>query len=94
MIGYEYLFENANGFSMICYNKGVNYLVDQFDGEFTHEDIISILKILNKERCKWWSTIDELCLLEHFMKEKGVDKIIVVRRDIKLGRWLYGNVQL
>lgn len=86
MIGYEYLFENANGFSMICYDKAVNYFVDhQFNGEFTYEDINSILKVLNKEPFeKWWGTIDELCLLQHFMKQKGVNKIIVIRRDVEL----------
>ncbi len=86
MIGYEYLFENANGFSMICYDRAVNYFVDhQFNGEFTYEDINSILKVLNKEPFeKWWGTIDELCLLQHFMKQKGVDKIVVIRRDVEL----------
>ena len=86
MIGYEYLFENANGFSMICYDKAVNYFVDhQFNGEFTYEDINSILKVLNKEPFeKWWVTIDELCLLQHFMKQKGVNKIVVIRRDVEL----------
>lgn len=86
MIGYEYLFENADGFSMICYDKAVNYFVDhQFNGEFTYEDINSILKVLNKEPFeKWWGTIDELCLLQHFMKQKGVNKIVVIRRDVEL----------
>lgn len=86
MIGYEYLFENADGFSMICYDRAVNYFVDhQFNGEFTYEDINSILKVLNKEPFeKWWGTIDELCLLQHFMKQKGVNKIVVIRRDVEL----------
>lgn len=86
MIGYEYLFENANGFSMVCYDRAVNYFVDhQFNGEFTYEDINSILKVLNKEPFeKWWGTIDELCLLQHFMKQKGVNKIVVIRRDVEL----------
>ena len=86
MIGYEYLFENADGFSMICYDRAVNYFVDhQFNGEFTYEDINSILKVLNKEPFeKWWGTIDELCLLQHFMKQKGVNKIVVIKRDVEL----------
>lgn len=86
MIGYEYLFENADGFSMVCYDRAINYFVDhQFNGEFTYEDINSILKVLNKEPFeKWWGTIDELCLLQHFMKQKGVNKIVVIRRDVEL----------
>lgn len=86
MIGYEYEFENANGFSMVCYNKTVNWLVDnQFNGEFTIKNINDILRILNAEPYeKWFGVIDEFILLEHFMNKKGVDKIIVTRRDIKL----------
>lgn len=85
MIGYEYAFENID-FSMVCYNKTVNYLVDnQFDGEFTIKNINDILRILNEEPYeKWFGVIDEFILLEHFMNKKGVDKIVVVRRDIKL----------
>lgn len=88
MIGYEYAFKGTNGFSVICYDKVVNYLVDnQFNGEFTIKNINDILKILNEEPYeKWFGTIDEFYLFQHFMKEKGVDKILVVRRDIKLGR--------
>lgn len=86
MIGYEYLFENTDGFSMVCYNRTVNYLVDnQFDGEFTYEDITNILMVLYRESYeKWFGVIDEFILFQHFMDKKGVDKITVTRRDIKL----------
>ena len=86
MIGYEYDFKGANGFTMITYNKTVNWLVDnQFNGEFTIKNINDILKILYREPYeKWFGTIDELLLFQHFMNKKGVDKIIVIRRDIKL----------
>ena len=44
MIGYEYDFKGANGFTMISYNKTVNWLVDnQFNGEFTIKNINDIL---------------------------------------------------
>ena len=86
MIGYEYLFKGTDNFSMVCYDKNVNYLVDnEFNGEFTIKNINDILKILNREPYeKWFGTIDELLLLRHFMNKKGVDKIIVISRDIKL----------
>ena len=86
MIGYEYDFKGANGFTMISYNKTVNWLVDnQFNGEFTIKNINDILKILYREPYeKWFGTIGELLLFQHFMNKKGVDKIIVIRRDIKL----------
>lgn len=84
MIGYE--FKGVNGFDMICYNRTVNWLVDnRFNGEFTYEDITNILKVLYKEPYeKWFGVIDEFILFEHFMDKKGVDKIVVVRRDVKL----------
>ena len=86
MIGYEYDFKGANGFSMVCYDRAVNYFVDHhFNGQFTYEDINNILKVLNREPYeKWFGTIDELLLFQHFMNKKDVDKIIVIRRDIKL----------
>lgn len=86
MIGYEYDFKGANGFTMISYNKTVNWLVDnQFNGEFTIKNINDILKILYREPYeKWFGTIGELLLFQYFMNKKGVDKIIVIRRDIKL----------
>lgn len=86
MIGYEYEFTNANGFTMISYNKTVNWLVDnQFDGEFTYKDITNILKVLYREPYeKWFGVIDEFILFQHFMDKKGVDKIVVIKRDVKL----------
>lgn len=84
LIGYEYKF-NEN-FSMVVYDKAINYFADNhFNGKFTHEDFRNILNVLNKEPFeKWWGTIDEICLLQHFMKEKGVNEIVVIRRDVEL----------
>lgn len=82
--GYKYKF--TENFIMTCYDEAVNYFADnQFEGKLTVENINSILQVLNKEPFeKWWGTIDELCLLQHFMKQKEVDEIVVVERGVSL----------
>jgi hypothetical protein len=82
--GYKY--KLTDGFIMTCYDDALNYFVDNhFGGEFTYDDLNEILRVLNQEPYeKWFGTIDEICLFQHFMREQNINKITVVERGVKL----------